>query len=216
MQIKNLAVNQYKKALHVIFIFILFISSIATFNIVSSAGAPQISNAELQRLVDESDCPEGVKRTFTQTIQKNDFSELSADEVFSGTYYLAKDQSTGEIISISCSSAKKIQAVIIRIFVIIIMLVGLVLAFSIGKAAVMMITAFDDQEKFQTAVKSLTTSIAAVVGVFFSYIVIVFVVVGLLGVGRNSSRPEWNIFCQNRIVFTLTFTSGEDPCSKPV
>jgi hypothetical protein len=216
MQIIKSALNQYKKAFHVLFILVLLSVSFITVLPENVKAAPAVTGApantaELATIVANSDCPEAIKQAFLDIQSQNNFGTLP--DVYSGTYFIARDESTGQIVGLTCSSAKKIQAMIIRIFVIIMSLVGFVLSFAIGKSAVLMITAFDDQEKFQAAIKSLTTAIGATVGVFFSYIIIVFIFVGLLGVGRNAANPEWSVFCQNRIVFSITFARGEDPCS---
>jgi hypothetical protein len=101
------------------------------------------------------------------------------------------------------------ERIIASLVVYLIMIIGLVLTFSIAKSAILMVTAFDNQEQFQTAVKSLVTSVTAVVGVFFSYIIVVFIMVGLLGVGYGGQKNEWDLVCQHRIMFTLTFGNGD-------
>ncbi len=219
MQIKKYAVNQYNKALKIIVLFVLMFSFTGLFSSTnavvvgadSNGQSSQATPAQIEAILNVSDCPETLKNTFAGLVASGvDIKSLT------GTYYVATDEATGEIIGLTCGSTAKFQKLIIRLFVIIISLVGFVLAFGIGRSAIMMITAFDDQEKFQAAVKSLTTSISAIVGVFFGYILLVFLLVGVLGIGTTTgANKEWNIFCQNRIVFSLTFESGVDPCSKP-
>lgn len=207
MQIRNIAI--YSKKKHFAVGFFLFIFSLIFLPFLSVHAGSNPDPATLNRLVQESDCPDMIKNTFAEISAKS--TDVS---VFTGTYYTARDVNTGEIFGISCSNAMKIQKILIRFVVILISLVGAILAFALGKSAILMITSFADPEKFQKAVASLRTAIIATIAVFFSYLTIVFIFVGLLGVGRvnGSSHPEWNVFCQNRIVFTITFTQGDDPC----
>ena len=170
------------------------------------ADASTVTVADINSVLANSDCPEIIKSTFVDIVQSG-----ATPDNLKGTYYVAYNDSSNEIIGLSCSSAAKIESMVIRIFVVIMSIVGLVFAYSIARSAILLITAFDDEEKFKAGIKGLQTGIIATVAIFFSYITLVFVLVGVLGLGNNR-KSEWDIFCQNKIVFSVTFESGVSPC----
>ncbi|BDQ05080.1 MAG: hypothetical protein KatS3mg084_0598 [Candidatus Dojkabacteria bacterium] len=174
---------------------------------------------EIARRIYNSGCPDVIKNIYitldgygNPTLRP----EVSVGVNGSVVYGYQLDSAGNPInpVVISCASASTLQKIIVRIVMILYAIVGLVLAFSIGKAAVLIMTAGDNTDKRQTAVKGLVASIVSTFGFLFAYPVLVFFLVGVLGFGvANTERKEYNFICQNTIVFNLTFDRN-DPCGE--
>ncbi len=147
-------------------------------------------------------CPEPFKKRYEELIQNPD-----AEVYLKGTLVVAYDDSN-QPIALTCANASSFQKIIIRSIMIIFALVGIVLTYAIGRAAILMITSFTNAEQFETGVKSLISSVLYTVGVLFFYTIFVFVAVDVVGIGKSTTRPEYNLFCSNRIIFNLTFDNN--------
>ena len=180
------------------FMFFLFSSK-------TSAAGRALTQEEKQSLVENElkDCPEQIK----SQLLNNDGGEVSVE----GTYVLSYDADGNPQTYTGCSSIHDIEKLVLKVFTILNMIIGLVLTFAMARGGIMMMAANADPEKFETAVSSLKTSIGATVGTFFAYLLIIFILTGVLGIGTNDDKPEYNIICQQRLVFSLTFNT--DPCA---
>lgn len=211
----------------VIFYILIFIGISFLMARISTAYAynygPRIDpNSEqgqaIARRIANSDCPDVIKRMY---ITLDGFGNPALrPEVAVGVngslvygYQLDSAGNPTNPVVISCASASTLQKIIVRIIMTIYAIVGLVVAFAIGKAAILLMTAQDNVEKRQIAVRGLITSIVSTIGLFFAYPLLVFLLVGVLGFGvADTERKEYSFICQNTIVFNLTFDRN-DPCS---
>lgn len=158
-----------------------------------------------------SSCPDPIKNILIDNSGAVPRPRTGVTFYLNGTFIVAKD-GNNQAVSLTCANANSLQKLIIRGVMILYTLIGLALAFGVGKSAIGMMTALGDAEKFQTNAKGLGVSIGATVGVLFSYTILIFVVVGVMGFGRvNPDKPEYNLFCNNTIVFNLAF-DGATPC----
>lgn len=153
--------------------------------------------------IDLSNCPEPVKRHIETVLFTNGVDDgLKALE---GTYVVGRD-SRGNPIFRGCSNpAEGIEKLMVKVVFYLTSAVGLVFTFAVVKSAAFMMIASDNAEKFQEATGGLTRATVALIGVFISYQVIVFVLVGLAGVGKGDPSRQYNIVCQNQIVFNIVF-----------
>jgi len=172
--------------------------------------------AKIIEALGNSTCPDPIKQLYLKQdstgnwVPRDDRNAGNTKFYLSGTLIVARDGS-GNDVNLSCASASALQKIAMRGFMLLFTLIGVVLAFGAGRSAINMITAFGDEEKFKDGAKGLVTSISYTVGALFFYTIFVFVLVGILGFGRVADRPEYNLFCQQRIVFNLTFDQNE-PC----
>jgi hypothetical protein len=193
--------------LAIILIFLFVGASVQTIRAQDTQYGEPLTSAERQQLraslLDPNNsCPEQFRRFYLDLLEQN-------PEIYArGSIIVAYDQDNA--IMFTCADASNIQKIVIRVFMIIYTIIGLVLAFAVVRSAILMTTAFGNSEQFENGYKSLFTSIAYTVILIFSYMIFVFVAVGVLGVG-TSTRNEYNLFCQNRIVLNLTFDDSE-PC----
>ena len=126
-----------------------------------------------------------------------------------GTYIATQNGASSQ--TISCVNISDIQVIILRLFVLIIVVIALVFSFSVAKSAILMMTAFEDPEKYQTAIKSLIVSITALVGTFVSYILIIFIMTNLLGIGP-ASNSGLNLICNQRLIFSIVISNNNTGC----
>jgi hypothetical protein len=225
----KIRISQYLKYLLLVLFNILFLLGIApAINKISTAYAssygPTVDpnspeGQELARRIANSGCPDVIKNMYitldgwgNPTLRPEVAVGVHGSVVYG--YQLDNSGNPTSPVVISCASASNLQKIIVRIIMILYAIVGLVLAFSIGKAAVLIMTAGDNTDQRQTAVKGLVASIVSTFGFLFAYPVLVFFLVGVLGFGvPDTERKEYNFICQNTIVFNLTFDRN-DPCGE--
>ncbi len=159
------------------------------------------SQADINAIV-QSRCPQAVLQNAIHLGEDNSYFVEGE-----GTYIVGKDETTGQYITLKCNQLSDLETFALKAVVILTSIVGLVLMFSVGKSAILIMLAFGDAEKLQAQIKSIITALVATVGVFIGYLVLVFVLVGFFGVG-TSKNHEWNVICQNRIMFNLTFSDS--------
>lgn len=205
--------------------FLLFYGSFIDKNIHAQDyyrnNVVQKGSPEYQAVVDalaNSECPDVIKNTY---LIKNSAGQYELQEgvnvALKGSliygYNLDSNGRPANPILISCASATTIEKLIVRLIMLLFSIVGLVLAFAIGKSSVKMITSMGNPEKFKEAVKGFVNPIIYTFGLLFAYTILVFVLVGVMGFGvvKNENRKEYNLFCQQRIIFNLTFDKNE-PC----
>lgn len=150
---------------------------------------------------DNNSCPEPIKQRYL------DILDTSGGELYvQGTSIVAYDN--GSPVVMTCASASTFNKLVIRGIMILFSLVGLALAFAVGRAAFLMITSFANSDQWETGLKSLIISVMYTVGLIFFYTIFIFVAVDVLGIGviRDPSTPkEFNLFCSNRIIINITF-----------
>ncbi len=226
MRIHN--ISKYSKYLLLVINILVFLGISLMINKIATTYAygygPRVDQnspqaEEIARRIYNSDCPDVIKNMY---ITLDDYGnptlrpEVSVGVNGSVVYGYQLDSSgnpTNPVV-ISCASASTLQKIIVRIVMMIYAIVGLVLAFAVGKAAILLITVGDNGEQRQSAVRGLITSIIATIGLLFAYPLLVFLLVGVLGFGvANTERKEYNFICQNTIVFNLTFDRN-DPCGE--
>jgi hypothetical protein len=168
----------------------------------------ELSAIEAQLTSQNNSCPEPVKQYF---LNKVDAARRGEEIIYGrGTFIIAyNDTDQSQPVVLTCANASVIQKIIIRAFVFLFTILGFVVTFSIGKSTVLMMTAFDNDEQFGNGVKGLINAFLYTAGVLFAYGIFIFVAIGVLGIGTNSQRPEYNLFCQNRIILNLTFDQAE-------
>lgn len=168
-------------------------------------GASAQGLGNVRAAIQNSDCPDAVKRSLLDSVNNS-----QRIEDLQGTAIVATGPDGN--IYVSCASASDIEDLFISIMVLLYIVVVLVLVFGIARSSITMMLAFDDQEKFQSGIKSLKTLGGSIAGAIASYAAIVFVLVGILGVGSDDPGSDWNIICQNQIVFDITFGDGITTC----
>jgi len=204
--LKNGLKNSINKLFILIFSSIFIVGGFILGSNAKAADPGDTLTAEDIQAIQDSNCPQSIKNLLNDANLVGGFDDFQPSDV-SGTFIQGRDEN-GKII-IKCATAGDAEKIFIRLIVLVITLVGGVFAFAIGKSAVLMILAFENQESFQEALKSLQTSIGYTIGVFFSYIIVVFILTGVLGLGTNKNH-EWNVICGNRIVFQITFGDGDN------
>lgn len=200
--------SQAKGLTKILFAILLFAISIFSAGMFASTHAAQrpLSDEEKTRLLEGNfkNCPESLKQELM-----DDTNTYYVD----GTYIISRDQDGNVTEYLNCNSIADIEKLFVKIFGFITSIVGSVFAFGVGKSGVLMMTAGNDSDKFETSLSSLKTSIGSTMGVFFSYIVLTFILTGILGVGTNK-KNEWNILCQQRIVIDLTVADSTPSCTE--
>lgn len=219
MKSLSIGTNRVYKFLLIIGIFINIFFFFLNFN---TAHAQANTSANLQptdpntvqsiaNQIANSSCPDPIKNLLIDNSGATPKVRNNVTFYLNGTFIVAKD-ANGQSVGLSCANANALQKLAIRGVMILFTIVGLALAWGAGKSAVGMMTALGDTDKFQENVKGFTNAIVYTVGLIFFYTVLVFVIVGVFGFGRvNNNRPEYNLFCQNRIIFNLAFDQSE-PC----
>ena len=219
MKSQTIGTNRHYKFLLIVAIFINLFLFFLSFNSVH-AQATQSANltptdpkdvAAVTQQIANSSCPDPIKNLLIDMSKNPPVARSGVTFYLNGTFVVAKD-ANGQAVGLSCANANALQKLVVRFVMILFSLVGLAFAWGAGKSAVGMITSMGETEKFQESVKGFVNSIVYTIGLIFFYTVLVFVVVGVLGFGRvNTTRPEYNLFCQNRIVFNLAFDQSQ-PC----
>ena len=156
-------------------------------------------NAIATALEDENNsCPEPIKQRYLDII--NSGGELYAD----GTTIVAFQGD--QAVVMNCANASALNKIVIRGIMVLFSLLGLALAFAVGRSAIMMVSSFGNSELFETGVKGLVTAIMYTVGVIFFYTIFIFVAVDVMGIGQTTGkRKEFNLFCSNQIIVNITF-----------
>lgn len=210
----------------VLLIFILFPSTVfaqqnRTGGSYNNTSPISVNEQALVDSLKNSSCPDFIKNFYLEQDSSGNYKLQDGVKIgLHGTliygYNLDSNGQKTKPIALSCASAGTLEKLVVRLIMVLFSIIGLVLAYAIGKAAIMMITSMGDSEKFQEAVKGLVNAIMYTVGFLFFYTIFVFVAVGVLGVGQikqeNGARYEYNLFCQNRIIFNLTFDQSQ-PCN---
>jgi hypothetical protein len=206
MKIKRLLSNKLLLSIS----FLLIICSLAfdlSYNHVlasGSAGGNPISASELtDEVINNSNCPETIKNHARKVA-----SGGGAIGTGEGTFIVARRGNDN--IVMSCPGANDIEKLGIRLVVVLQSLLGLVLIFAIIKNVVGMgvAAANSDEEKYQASLKGMITSIVYTVLAIAAYSIVIFVLM-VMGVGTAKQNGQWNIICQHRLVFDITF-EGED------
>lgn len=168
--------------------------------------------AELKKRI--ANCPESIKGILDQTtVMDSNGNPIPIKEIDGTTTFISGiDSETKQVIYNSCPGVSDIEVLVVRVIVILISIVGAVLAFAIGKAAVTMIASSNDQKVFEEGAHSIRVSISATVGVMAFYIALVFVLTGPLGLGSDGKGGTYNIICQNQIVFSLVLDEAKPAC----
>lgn len=146
---------------------------------------------------DNNSCPEPLKQRYLDIINSG------ADLYANGTTIVAYDGNTPVVMS--CANASVLNKFVIRGIMLLFGLIGIALAFAVGRAAIMMITSFANPDQWETGLKSLIISFMYTIGLIFFYTLFIFVTVNVLGIGASSTRQEFNLFCSNRIIINITF-----------
>lgn len=179
------------------FFLAIFISSLG----FGASAVNTINGTEVSRIENESNCPDSIIN-YAKELQANGSLGISDLE---GSFIVGRDK--GGNLVIYCPVASDFEQIIVRGIVFLVGAAGgLVWFFALGKAGFLIMTAGTDGEKSKKGKKSLVTVIMYGVGGVFAYVLLIFFIVGSLGVG-TSRASEWNIICQQRIVFYLTFTN---------
>ena len=220
MKSQSIAIKSVYKFLFIFVIFINLFFLIITLNTVNAQATPtpnQSANLQptdaltvmaITRQIANSSCPEPIKNLLIDTSSGTPQPRTNVTFYLNGTFVVAKNGNTS--IGLTCANANALQKLILRGVMIMFALVGLALVFGVGKSSLGMITSAGDTEKFQANVKGFVTAILYTIGVLFFYTFLMFIVVGVLGFGRlNNTRPEYNLFCQNQILFNLTFDRND-------
>lgn len=206
-----------KKALTTILLILLFIFSFSPIvHAQMSSNLIPATPAETQAIATQmknSTCPDPIKNL---VLDPSGNLRPGVTFYFQGTFIVAQQQPIAggaqTPVALTCASANNLQKIIIRFVMIIFAILGLVLAISIAKSSIGIMTAFDDSDKFQTNLQGLIKESLYTVAALFAYPMLVFIAVGVLGVGQtNPTRPEYNLFCQNQIIFNLAFDQSQ-PC----
>ncbi len=154
-------------------------------------------------LTDEfKECPQTIQDYYTE---KEGDSTINSR----GTYIVTDDKA-GNVTFLKCGNLNGFQKLIAKVFMFIYLIIGVVLMISIGKSAISIMLSGKDGDNVAEEAKSIQTSILAVIGVFASYLIIVFIMTGLLGLGGGAGK--YNIVCQNQIMFRLTFDRDPKEC----
>jgi len=71
-----------------------------------------------------------------------------------------------------------------------------------------------DGKEYEESVSGIRQMISRVILSFFAYSFITFVLVGVLGVGNRTGKSEYNLICQQRIVFSLVMSNDNLRCGE--
>ena len=200
--------NFFKK-INLLFVLLVFLCTVSlNFHFISASGN-FLTDQDMQDLltrVEASDCP---------IIIKDYIRKLATEKSQASIAIVGKRiQKNGQIeygIDLSCLGPNIIETSVIRVTSFIYMIIGAVLAFGLGKSTLLITTASDNAEQKQKGWQGIVNSIIYILVGIFSYFIITFVLVGVLGLGNNG-RPEQNILCQQQIVFDVTFGDGIGSC----
>jgi hypothetical protein len=119
------------------------------------------------------------------------------DQCAQGTGYVG----TGTTKDLYCPATfAQFQALILRIFGIVNLVIGLVLLFALIKAGIGMLTAGSDAEKVAKSRKALQNCIFGFIGVGLAYVMIVFI--GTLLLGKDITFVDSNKIIFNFLQFT--------------
>lgn len=166
----------------------------------TNASTPPLDASELtENVINSSNCPESIKN-YARKLANQGGAINNAD----GTFIVARRGN--ENLVMTCPGATDIEKLGIRLIVILQSLLGLVLAFSLGKNAVAMATAASsgNEEKYQASLKGVVNSIVYSVGALAAYSILIFILM-VMGFGTAKPDGQWNIICQQRLVFEITF-----------
>ncbi|MCX8034689.1 MAG: hypothetical protein N3A71_00140 [Candidatus Dojkabacteria bacterium] len=190
----------------IFFIFIIFYL-INTYTNLLHADSEKLFEITPQfvKLVQDSDCPDIVKSYISSLENKK------ASLTLSGNVLVDVSNPSQKQYDLSCLGPNIIETIIIRITTFIYMVLGAVSAFGLGKSTILISTSSDNAEQKQKGWQGITNSIIYILVGIFSYFIITFIIVGVLGLGNNG-RPEQNILCQQQIVFDVTFGDGIGSC----
>lgn len=161
---------------------------------------------DLQARVEKSNCPMVIK----DYIRKLS-SESSRASIALVGKKIVKNGQTEYGIDLSCLGPNIIESSVIRVTSFLYMIIGAVLSFGLGKSTLLIATSSDNAEQKQKGWQGITNSIIYMLVGIFSYFIIIFIIVGVLGLGNNG-QPEQNILCQQQIVFDITFDDGIGAC----
>lgn len=202
----------YKSLLKLVSTIILFFGfALISGNFLQKAlalnGYEDFTREELEYAIYQ--CPEVIQKRLLD--EQKDGTRIYYTE---GSVVMAKDPVTGRPTElVSCASLKDTEKLFVRLYSVVVSIVGLAFSFGAGKSAIMMMAAGTDSEVFENGAKSLKVSLGSLLGFFFIYIALTFILTGVLGVGTNKSG-EWNLLCQQKIVFDLTFGDTKPQCTK--
>jgi hypothetical protein len=203
-------------------IIVLLILSLSFFLSTVSARAvdePAAVNQgeELNTSLDNelANCPEAIRnfiKLSNGTIRQKADGKVVIVNAYNiepdGTYIVGKDPVTGDLI-VNCGNGQGGQQLLVRVFVLLVIIIILVFVFAVARSAILIMTSAGDPEKFGAAVGSLQTSIFSLIGIIVSYMLIVFIMTGIVGIGRTEGT-NYNLICGQRIVIQLTFESNPD------
>lgn len=201
-----------KKTLSKLFFLAFSLVCLFTPSITTTYAITQEEIDEISKRI--QNCPDSVQRQFKEIVPD---TITSISDLY-GTYVVAVDttQSPGSkeyYITLSCASPSQWEKYPTLFIVLLTGLLVTIFLFSAVKSLVLMAWNKTNDEKYKENFKGLVSSLLYTAGAFASYTIIVFFLVGFVGLGTGGKK-EWDIICQQRIVFTLTFTQGVSPCDK--
>ena len=180
----------------------LSITKALTYQDLKASG---ITRDELEQSLDK--CPETLKSSILK-----EFDDTTSGRTYHLDGTLVQSVENGKaVITADCNSIEDVEKLFLRIYGMIISIVGLVFMFAIGKGAVLMMSAGESSEDFEKGTTAFKNAVIYFVGYFFSYIFITFFIVGVLGLG-TSTNGKFNLLCQNRIVFDITLGNNSTKC----
>lgn len=214
----------YTKGLIVAIVTITLFAFSATLlpnnSVKAQAATPQSAQreadaAEIKAVLDvlnspDNSCPQPIKDRFIPLLE-NSLKDPVNNKIYLNGPYIVTTDDNGAPLALTCANAASLEKIIIRGFMVIFSLYGLVLAFAIIRAGILMMTSFANSDQFEAGLKSFITAVIYTIAGLFGYTIFVFIAVGVIGVGVNANKPEYNLFCQNRIIFNLTFDQAQ-PC----
>jgi hypothetical protein len=211
---KNGGVNLFKtdKRLYKFFLFIfafalLFLPFFLSVNNAAQAQSKNLrpaSTAESKAVaakIAASNCPDPIKSLI---LDSKGNLRPGYEFYLDGSFVVAKD-SNKQPIALTCANASNLQKIAVRVILMIFALAGAALAFGVGKATIFMMVSRESKD-FGEAVMGLVRAVLYTLGLFLFYLVLVFIIIGVFGFGReNPDRPEYNLFCQQQIIYNITF-----------
>lgn len=194
-----------------VLLFILIACIYLNFNDVLA----NINNEYRQKIAEmiyNSKCSDAIKRVYLKVDENNKLQkELKPGIIIStqGTviqgYKLDANGNRIEAIPLTCMNAQDLEKILVRLFLGLFSVVGVVLFISAIKGVILLMTSTTDPQKRTEAYKAIYMPFVYFIGLIFSYFLLVTFLVDFIGFGVGTSRKEYSLFCKNEIIISLAF-----------
>lgn len=207
------------KFLSLIFIFINLL--IINTSILANTPTPINDKQKLAQMIYNSKCPDAIKRVYLKVGDNNQLlPELkpgiqinNANGTIVQGYKLDNNGNRKEMIPLNCMHALDLEKILVRIFLGITGLIGVVFALAMIKGIFELMTAPLNPENKANAYKGVYMPVVYLILLIFSYFLLVNFMVDFLGIGKNPDKKEYSLFCKNQIIISIAFDQIPD-CTK--